>query len=115
MSKAREIQRAWYDMVKACPLDTMEVWKIEGEITDILYDKGYDFVNFIVAPCQYGRFNALRCLTRVAGRLARQIEDGGFKVIVVKNPRRPSDSWIVMPYNLAHEIRPIVDDFEVIK
>ena len=114
MNKSQEIQRNWYDLLKACPLSTMEIWDIEHEITDILYDKGYDFVNFNIAPCQYGRFNALSCLTKVVGKLAGQITENGFEVIVVKNPRRPSESWIVFPYNLTHEIRSIVDDFEVI-
>ena len=113
--KAREIQRAWYDMVKACPLTTMEVWAIEGEIQDILYDKGYGFVNFHIAPCRYGRFNSITCLTRVAGKLTSQLKANGYNIIVQKNPNRPSETWIIFPYNLTHDIRSCVETFEVIK
>ena len=113
--KAREIQRNWYDMVKACPLDTMEVWKIEGEITDILYDKGYDFVNFCVAPCRYGRFNAISCLTKYANILSIQIEDCGFNIVLTKNPNRPSETWIIFPYNLTHELRDHVENFKEVQ
>ena len=115
MNKAKTLQRQWYDKVKSCPLSTMEVWDIEAEITDILYDKGYDFVNFTIALCRYGRFNALTCLTRVADKLVSQIKEKGFYVIVATNPNRTSETWIVFPCNLTHEIRPFVDDFEVIK
>ena len=114
-TKAKEIRRNYNNLLKACKLDTMQVWGLEEEITDILFEKGYDFVNFCNAPCRWGYFNALSCLTRVADRLVAQIKDGGFEVILMKNPDRPSESWIVFPYNLTHEIRDIVKGFEVIK
>jgi len=112
--KAKEIRKNYNDIVKSCNLSQMEVWDKQEEITDILFDKGYDFVNFINAPCRWGYFNGLACLTKHADTLVSQIKAAGFDVIPIQNPKRKSETWIVFPYNLTHEIRSIVDDFEVV-
>jgi len=111
-TKVTEIQRNWYDLFKACPLSTMEIWKIEEEISDILFDKGYGLINFTIAPCRYGKFNAITCETNIANKLSAQIKEAGFKIVLTKNPSYPSETWIILPYNLTHELRTYVESFE---
>ena len=113
--KAREIQRNWHQRVQDCSLSTMEIWTLEDEIRDILYEKGYDLINFCNAPCRYGHFNSIDCYTKVAEKLTMEIRKHGFNVILRKNPNKPSISWIIFPYNMVHEIRTVVEEFEVIK
>lgn len=111
--KGAEIRREYYDMLKSCTLSTWEVWGIQEEIQDILYEKGYDLINFCNAPCRYGRFNAIDCYTKVAKKLADQIQKHGFKILLVKHRDKPSISWIIFPFNMVHELRNVVEDFEV--
>ena len=66
MKSAAEIKREYREMKSSCPLTTMEVWDIEDEIQDILFKKGYDLINFINAPCEYGYFNAIDCYSKIA-------------------------------------------------
>lgn len=110
-----EIRDNYYKLSKSCKLSTEEVWNIQDEIRDILYEKGYDLVNFCNAPCEHGYFNSIDCYSKIAGKLADEIEKHGFNIIVRKNPEKRSITWIIFPFNLVHEIREVVDDFEVIK
>lgn len=113
-TKVTEIQRNWYDLLKECTLSTMDMWKIEEEISDILFDKGYGLINFTIAPCRYGKFNALTCETNIANELSAQIKEAGFKIVLTKNPSYPSETWIILPYNLTVELRDHVGNFKVI-
>lgn len=110
-----EIRRQYFDKFKACPLNTMEKWLIEEEITDILYEKGYDLVNCGTAHCSHGVFNALHCYSTVAEKLTGEVLKHGFEVILRKNPEKRSESWIIFPFNLLIELRDVVEKFEVIK
>ena len=111
---AAEIRRNYFDKLNSLNMNQMDMWKVEEEITDTLYEKGYGLVNVCIAPCEYGVFNALDCDTSIAEKLASQIQDNGFEIILRKNPSRKSISWIIFPYNLVIEIKEIVDSFEVI-
>ena len=108
-----EIMNNYKQMVRDCKLTTMEVWDKEDEIRDVLYDKGYDLINFVNAPCQYGWFNSIECYSKYAQKLTEQIQKHGFDVILRKNHERRHISYIIFPYNLTHEVREVVDDFEV--
>ena len=114
-NKAALIRRQYYDKFNSCGLDTMQKWQIEEEITDTLYEKGYDLVNVCTAPCEYGIFNALDCYTTVAEKLAGQIAANGFEIILRKNPQKKSISWIIFPYNLIIELVNVVNDFEEVE
>ena len=107
------IRKNYYHRMKSCTLTTLEVWEKEDEIRDILYDKGYDLVNFCNAPCEHGYFNCIDCYSNVAQKLTEQIRKHGFEVILKRNPNKRSISWIIFPFNLTHEIRSVVEDFEV--
>lgn len=111
-ASSKEIRDNYYLRQKECKLDTLQIWDIEEEIRDILFKKGYDLINFANAPCEHGYFNAIDCYTTVASKLAGQITSHGFDVILRKNPDKRSISWIIFPFNLVHEIRDVVDDFE---
>lgn len=108
-----EICKSYNDLMKSCKLTTMEVWRLEGEIQDILSDKGYGLINFCNAPCEHGYFNCIKCYSNVAKKLTEQIRKHGFEVILRRNPNKRSISWIIFPFNLTHEIRDVVEDFEV--
>lgn len=110
-----EIRKNYHEIMDSCKLNTMEKWVIEEEITDTLYEKGYDLVNVCTAPCEHGYFNALDCYTIIADKLVEQIRNAGFEVIVRKNPNKKSITWIIFPYNLCIELAEHVGDFEVIK
>ena len=109
-----EIRKNYHSIMDACKLNTMEKWVIEEEITDTLYEKGYDIVNVCTAPCEHGYFNALECYTTVADKLAEQIREKGFDFIQRVNPDKKSISWIIFPYNLCIELADYIADFEVI-
>ena len=115
MNETQAIRKNYYKLQDSCPLTTLEVWDIQDEIKDILFEKGYDLIGYCNAPCQYGYFNAIDCYSTVAPKLAEQIRKNGFNVFLIKNPERRSISWIIFPFNLVHEIREVVEDFEVIK
>lgn len=107
------IRKNYYHRRKSCTLTTLEVWEKEDEIRDILYDKGYDLVNFCNAPCEHGYFNCIDCYSNVAQKLTEQIREHGFNVILRRDPHKRSISWIIFPFNLTHEIRSVVEEFEV--
>ena len=111
----KAIRRNYHTLVEKCPLTTMEVWRIQDEIRDILYERGYDLINFCNAPCQYGYFNSIDCYTKVAKQLTEEIRAHGFKVFQIQNPHKKSITWIIFPYNLTHEIREVVEDFKELK
>lgn len=113
--KAATIRKNYNQMVKSCKLDTWEIWGIQEEIRDILFEKGYDLVNFSNAPCRYGMFNCIDCYSNVAEKLTQEIKKQGYAVYLVKNQDRPSISWIIFPFNMVHEIRNVVEEFEVNK
>lgn len=114
-ASSKKIRNNYYIRQKECKLGTLERWDIEEEIRDILFDKGYDLINFCNAPCKHGHFNAIDCYSTIAPKLASEIKKHGFEVILRKNPDKRSISWIIFPFNLTHEIRNVVEDFEVIK
>lgn len=113
MNDSQTIRKNYRNMIKSCKLNTWEVWRIEEEISDILYNKGYDLINFCNAPCEHGYFNCIDCYSNVAQKLTEEIRKHGFKVILRRNPNKKSISWIIFPFNLTHEIRSVVEDFEV--
>lgn len=113
--KGATIRREYFDKFNNCKLSTMEKWQIEEEITDILYEKGYDLVNVGTAPTRYGYFNCLNCYTNVADKLANEVKKAGFDVILFQNPNKKSLSWIVFPHNLVIELRDHVENFEAIE
>lgn len=115
MNETQAIRKNYHELMDSCPLTIMEVWAIQDEIQDILYEKGYDLINFCNAPCQHGHFNAIDCYSKIAPQLAEQIRRNGFNVFLIKNPNKRSISWIIFPFNLVHEIRSVVENFEVIK
>ena len=115
MTEASTIRKNYNTLVKSCKLNTMERWDKEDEIRDILFEKGYDLVNFTNAPCEYGYFNCIDCYSTIAEKLTEEIRKHGFDVILRKNPHKKSISWIIFPYNLVHEIREVVEEFKVIK
>lgn len=112
-NNSEDIRKNYYQKVKSCKLTTCEIWGIEEEIRDILFEKGYDLVNFCNAPCEHGYFNCIDCYSNVAKKLTEQIRKHGFEVILRRNPNKRSISWIIFPFNLTHEIRAVVEDFEV--
>lgn len=112
--KGATIRREYFDKFNNCKLSTMEKWQIEEEITDILYEKGYDLVNVGTAPTRYGYFNCLDCYTKVADKLVKEIRKYGFNVMLHQNPNKKSISWIIFPHNLVIELRDYVEDFEAI-
>jgi len=115
MDETQAIRKNYHKLIDSCPLNTMDVWKIQDEISDILYEKGYDLINFCNAPCQHGHFNAIDCYSKIAPKLAEEIRKNGFEVFLIKNPNKRSISWIIFPFNLVVEIRDVVENFEVIK
>lgn len=112
---SKKIRENYYLRQKNCELDTLQIWDIQDEIRDILYEKGYDLINFCNAPCQHGHFNAIDCYSKIAPKLAEEIRKNDFEVFLIKNPNKKSISWIIFPFNLVHEIRDVVENFEVIK
>ena len=115
MSDVKTIRKNYNMLMEKCPLTTMEVWTIQDEIQDILYEKGYDLINFCNAPCSYGYFNSIDCYTKVAKQLAEEIRAHGFNVFLIQNPHKKSISWIIFPFNLIYEIREVVEDFKELK
>ena len=113
MTDAATIRKNYHDLVRSCKLNNMERWSLEDEIRDILFEKGYDLVNFVNAPCEYGYFNCIDCYSTVAEKLTEEIRKHGFEVILKKNPYKRSISWIIFPYNMVYEIREVVNEFEV--
>ena len=118
MSKSvHELRKEYHQMVSDCKLSKMEVWLVEEEISDILFKKGYDLINFVTAPCPngYGHFNAIDCYTTVADKLVEEIRKHGYKVYPRKNPDKRSITWIIFPYDLIYTIRDCVEEFEEVK
>ena len=111
--KGATIRREYFDKFNNCKLSTMEKWQIEEEITDILYEKGYDLVNVGTAPTRYGYFNCLDCYTNVAKKLTNEVKKAGFNVILQQKTKKKSISWIIFPHNLVIELRDYIDNFEV--
>ena len=111
--KGTVIRREYFDKFNNCKLSTMEKWQIEEEITDILYEKGYDLVNVGTAPTRYGYFNCLDCYTNVAKKLTSEIKKAGFNLILQQNHDKKSISWIIFQQNIVIELRDYIDNFEV--
>ena len=111
----KAIRKNYNHLIDKSQLSTMEVWTLQDEIKDILYEKGYDLINFCNAPCQYGYFNSIDCYTKVAEQLTEEIRGHGFNVFLIQNPHKKSISWIIFPFNMVHEIREVVEDFKELK